>query len=184
MKARPVVLAGCALQLILAASARAALPLADGRRSPSPARSPVVDRVLDVSDRTVLFGIRETKGAATDLALDTDVLFAFGSARLTPGATKTLAQAGQLLKGRAKGTVNVNGYTDAVGGTAANLELSRARAAAVVQALRPLLSTTGLALQANGFGEANPVAANMLPNGKDNPDGRKLNRRVSLVYRS
>jgi len=174
VKARPVVLACCALQLILAASARAALPLADGPRTPSPARSPVVDRVLDVSDRTVRSGIRETKGAATDL----------GSARLTPGATKTLAQAGQLLKGRAKGTVNVNGYTDAVGGTAANLELSRARAAAVAQALRPLLSTTGLALQANGFGEANPVAANTLPNGKDNPDGRKLNRRVSLVYRS
>jgi len=140
--------------------------------------------VLVVSDRTLVSGIRETRGTATDLALDTDVLFAFGSSTLTPAAKTTLEQAAALLTGHAKGTVKVNGYTDSVGTDVHNLELSRARAKAVKTALTALLSKSGLTLSDNGYGEADPVAANTLPSGKDNPAGRKLNRRVSLVYRS
>lgn len=155
-----------------------------GPSDPSPARSTVADRVLDVSNRTVISGIRETRGSSTDLALDTDVLFPFGSSTLTPAAAATLQQAAALLAGHAKGTVRVNGYTDSVGTDVRNLELSRARAAAVQLALGPLVAKAGLRLQANGYGAADPVAANTLPNGKDNPAGRKLNRRVSLVYRS
>jgi len=102
-----------------------------GPSNPSPARSTVADRVLDVSNRTQILGIRETRGSSTDLALDTDVLFAFGSSTLTPAAAATLRQAAVLLAGHAKGTVRVNGYTDSVGTDVHNLELSRARAAAV-----------------------------------------------------
>lgn len=163
--------------------AAVATSAAAGPSNPSPARSAVADRVLDVSNRTVISGIRETRGSSTDLALDTDVLFPFGSSTLTPAAAATLKQAAALLAGHAKGTVRVNGYTDSVGTDVHNLELSRARAAAVQRALGPLVAKAGLELQANGYGESDPVAANTLPNGKDNPAGRKLNRRVSLVYR-
>ena len=164
--------------------AAVATSAAAGPSNPSPARSVVADRVLDVSNRTVISGIRETRGSSTDLALDTDVLFPFGSSTLTPAAAATLKQAAALLAGQAKGTVRVNGYTDSVGTDVHNLELSRARAAAVQRALAPLVAKAGLRLQANGYGESDPVAANTLPSGKDNPVGRKLNRRVSLVYRS
>lgn len=169
--------------LAAAGLAAVASSAAAGPSNPSPARSVVADRVLDVSSRTVLADIRETRGASTDLALDTDVLFPFGSSTLTPAAAATLKQAAALLAGHAKGTVRVNGYTDSVGTEVHNLELSRARAAAVQHALGPLVARAGLPLQANGYGEADPVAANTLPNGTDNPAGRKLNRRVSLVYR-
>jgi outer membrane protein OmpA-like peptidoglycan-associated protein len=155
-----------------------------GPSNPSPARSTVTDRVLDVAYRSVRSGIRETQGVDTDLALDTDVLFAFGKATLTGAAAQTLAQAAKQLTGHAKGTVMVNGYTDAVGSDVVNLTLSRVRAAAVQRALVPLLAKTGLRLQASGHGEGDPVAPNAFPSGKDNPEGRKLNRRVSLVYRS
>jgi outer membrane protein OmpA-like peptidoglycan-associated protein len=66
------------------------------------------------------------------------------------------------------------GHTDNVGALAANLELSRKRAAAVVQAL----TTQGVAadrLQPFGNGPYAPLASN------DSEDGRTLNRRVELV---
>jgi len=151
----------------------------------SPPRSPVTDRVLVVSDRDVVATIRETSGTQTqDLALDTDVLFAFGSSTLTPAASQTLSRAASLLTSRAKGTVTVTGFTDSVGSDVANLQLSRDRAAAVQRALLPLLARTGPTLRSSGRGEADPIAPNAFPNGKDNPEGRKLNRRVSLAYRS
>ena len=32
----------------------------------------------------------------------------------------------------------------------------------------------------SGFGESSPIAANQRPDGKDNPEGRALNRRVAI----
>jgi len=34
-----------------------------------------------------------------------------------------------------------------------------------------------------GFGPRNPVAPNRKPDGTDDPDGRQLNRRVTLIIR-
>jgi len=47
--------------------------------------------------------------------------------------------------------------------------------------LTPLVGG-GLRFQAAGHGAANPVAPNSHPDGSDNPDGRALNRRVSLSF--
>jgi outer membrane protein OmpA-like peptidoglycan-associated protein len=69
----------------------------------------------------------------------------------------------------------VVGHTDNVGGLAANLELSRRRAAAVVQALTTQYGVAAGRLQAYGAGPYAPVASN------DSEDGRALNRRVDLV---
>jgi outer membrane protein OmpA-like peptidoglycan-associated protein len=33
----------------------------------------------------------------------------------------------------------------------------------------------------SGFGARNPVAPNRNPDGSDNPEGRQLNRRVTLI---
>jgi OOP family OmpA-OmpF porin len=59
-----------------------------------------------------------------------------------------------------------------------NIDLSRQRAAAVVTALSA--DGLGTPLIARGFGESQPVAPNAV-NGKDNPAGRQLNRRVELL---
>jgi len=177
------------LPVVLGASVVCAPGVAGAAAPPggavSPPRSPVTDRVLAISDRDVVADIRETSGTQhQDLALDTDVLFAFGSLTLTPAASQTLSRAAALLTRRAKGSATVTSDTDSVGSDVANLQLSRDRAAAVQQALTPLLIHTALALRSSGRGEADPVAPNAFPNGKDNPEGRKLNRRVSLAYRS
>ena len=67
----------------------------------------------------------------------------------------------------------VAGHTDAEGGDAHNLDLSNRRAAAVVAWLVEHGIDAGR-LQAEGHGEARPVAAN------DSAAGRALNRRVEL----
>jgi outer membrane protein OmpA-like peptidoglycan-associated protein len=38
-------------------------------------------------------------------------------------------------------------------------------------------------LAASGFGARDPVAPNRKPDGSDNPEGRQLNRRVTVLIR-
>src|SRR5207247_7760865 len=60
-----------------------------------------------------------------------------------------------------------------------NMKLSQARAQSVVD----YLIARGIAadrLVAKGYGETKPIAPNTLPNGKDNPEGRQLNRRTEF----
>jgi outer membrane protein OmpA-like peptidoglycan-associated protein len=74
----------------------------------------------------------------------------------------------------------VQGYTDSVGTDRYNEGLSLARADAV----RQWLMANGIpaaAITTEGFGKRNPVAANTLPDGRDNPEGRARNRRVVLI---
>ena len=74
-----------------------------------------------------------------------------------------------------KGTLKIIGYTDNTGSPAHNLDLSRRRAAAVAAGMRSLLEAD-VRLPTSGMGEADPVAPN------ETPQGRALNRRVSVVF--
>jgi outer membrane protein OmpA-like peptidoglycan-associated protein len=69
----------------------------------------------------------------------------------------------------------VVGHTDNVGVLATNVELSRRRAAAVVQVLTSQYGVDAGRLLAYGDGPYAPLASN------DSEDGRMLNRRVELV---
>ena len=109
-----------------------------------------------------------------------DIHFNPGKATFTPDAQKLLNQlAGDLLV--ASGTVvEVHGYTDSQGSAATSLPLSQARAAAVkhfMEAKAPVNFPTGR-VKAFAHGEANPVASNATP------EGRQKNRRVEIVLRS
>jgi outer membrane protein OmpA-like peptidoglycan-associated protein len=86
------------------------------------------------------------------------------------------------LEDRARGTVLVEGHTDAKGSAAYNLRLSEGRARAVHKVLTNLVSKPGLTFQVRGFGESRPVAANTTRVGDDNPKGRALNRRVEVRF--
>jgi outer membrane protein OmpA-like peptidoglycan-associated protein len=75
--------------------------------------------------------------------------------------------------------IEVDGHTDNKGQDAVNLKLSQSRAQAVVNALL----SKGIAktrLIAKGFGKTQPIAPNTLPDGKPNPAGMQLNRRVEI----
>jgi outer membrane protein OmpA-like peptidoglycan-associated protein len=148
---------------------------AELRDSVTDIRAEVDDIRLEVDD------VDQTtrEGGETVVALKSDVLFAFGSSTLPASAGKRIAE---LVAKAPKGArVKVYGHTDSVGADAANLRLSRARAQAVATAVRG--ARPDLRLDARGFGESRPVEPNTR-GGKDNPEGRALNRRVELRYTS
>ena len=104
-----------------------------------------------------------------------DVLFDTGQARLAPASTAALARLSGAMNRDTTLKAVIEGYTDSVGGTASNLDLSDRRARAVQTALlnagvRPEQLST------QGFGEANPVADN------STAAGRQLNRRVEITF--
>ncbi len=75
----------------------------------------------------------------------------------------------------------VVGHTDSIGSASQNQRLSLERAQNVVDALASTLGIDTARLQAEGRGDAEPVAPNSNPDGSDNPDGRQLNRRVEII---
>ena len=103
-----------------------------------------------------------------------DVLFDTGRAELNAGAAHTLDQLSAFLKENPERTIEVEGYTDAVGSDQMNRTLSERRANSVKNALmdRGVASNR---ISARGFGEARPVASN------NTSAGRQQNRRVEVV---
>lgn len=114
---------------------------------------------------------RTGKAVVDGIFFDTD------SARLRPESDESLGQVAQLLAARPGLKLWVVGHTDATGSFARNLELSRARAAAVVSALVQRHGIDGERLEAHGVGPVAPAASNR------SDDGRQLNRRVEIVER-
>jgi outer membrane protein OmpA-like peptidoglycan-associated protein len=75
--------------------------------------------------------------------------------------------------------IEVSGHTDNKGNDAANLALSQQRSQAVVTALVKK-EITVKRLVAKGYGESQPIAPNLLPDGKPDLKGMQQNRRVEL----
>lgn len=123
---------------------------------------------------------RETaRGVA--LNLSGDVLFPFGADRLRPEAAEGLAEVAELIRTLRPRTVRIVGHTDSVGDDAANRELSLRRARSVQRWLEERVGQSAMpAVVVEGRGAAEPVAANAGPDGRDNPEGRALNRRVEF----
>ena len=67
------------------------------------------------------------------------------------------------------------GHTDSDGADAANLDLSKRRAASVKNELVKSFGVNGDRLVTDGAGEGQPVAAN------DTPANKALNRRVEFI---
>jgi len=103
-----------------------------------------------------------------------DVLFDFNKYTLRPAAREKLAKISGIILSHPGLRLEVDGYTDSIGGDAYNLKLSEQRA----EAVRSYLTGEGLSqdnVTAKGFGKEDPVASN------DNAAGRQKNRRVELV---
>jgi OmpA-OmpF porin, OOP family len=114
--------------------------------------------------------IRETgRTAIYGILFDTD------KADLKPESDETLKEIAKLLGQNASLSVWVVGHTDASGDVAHNMQLSEARAKAVVTALTTKFGIAAARLSAYGIGPLSPVAPN------DTDEGRAKNRRVELV---
>ena len=119
--------------------------------------------------------ILATRDSARGLIVSmSDVLFDTGMYSLKPGAREKLAKVAGILIAYPSLNIEVDGYTDNVGGDDMNQKLSENRAGSV----RDYLVGQGVStnsVSAKGLGNTLPVASN------DNSSGRQVNRRVELV---
>lgn len=113
--------------------------------------------------------------AGSGHAVVNGVLFDTGKAEVKAESAAALEEVAKLLKQDAKLKLYVVGHTDNVGAVAANVDLSKRRAAAVVQWLIAQHGVAADRLVAYGDGPYAPLASN------DAEDGRTVNRRVELV---
>jgi OOP family OmpA-OmpF porin len=142
-------------------------------------REGIVDlyAVVEAPGRTTSSGAADEK-----IALRTDVLFAFDSARLSGQAKAVLDQIAGEVRGKAdpaKPPITVEGHTDGKGTRAYNLRLSRQRAEAV---RRELATRLGGAYEfgVSGKAETEPLVKEGGPN---DVKARARNRRVEISYR-
>jgi OmpA-OmpF porin, OOP family len=106
-----------------------------------------------------------------------NIYFDFGAATLTPESDPALEEMAKLLQGNSQLQVFIVGHTDAVGSYEANLDLSRRRAEAVVEALVNRFGVASRQVVPAGVGPLAPLVSN------STEEGRTLNRRVELVAR-
>jgi outer membrane protein OmpA-like peptidoglycan-associated protein len=105
--------------------------------------------------------------------------FDFDKSNIKREFVPVLDEAAQILKDNPSVKVTIEGHTDSKGTDAYNQKLSERRANAVKHYLESK-GVTANRLDAVGKGESQPVAPNTKPNGKDNPEGRAMNRRAEL----
>ena len=92
-----------------------------------------------------------------------------------PESFGTLKNIAQVLNEVPNVRVKIIGHTDSDGADAANLDLSKRRAASVKNELVKNFGVEASRLESDGMGEKQPVAPN------DNPVNKALNRRVELI---
>lgn len=122
-------------------------------------KSEEMAQAINTSGRVALYGL----------------YFDSGKADVKPESKDTLDQIARLLASTPKLNLLVVGHTDNVGGFPGNLDLSKRRAEAVINALASQYKVDRKRLTPFGASSASPVAANT------SDDGKAKNRRVELV---
>jgi len=84
-----------------------------------------------------------------------------------------------LLKRETRLSLELDGYTDEIGSVEYNIKLSENRAKACMDYLiKSGIDANRLTIK--GFGKCCPIMPETTPDGKDNPEARKVNRRVEF----
>jgi outer membrane protein OmpA-like peptidoglycan-associated protein len=119
--------------------------------------------------------ILQTRDTARGLIVNmSDVLFDTAKHTLRPLAREKLAKVAGIIAGHPGLRLDVEGFTDSVGGDDYNQKLSEQRG----ESVRDYLTEEGVSstsITSQGFGKNQPVASN------DTAAGRQQNRRVELV---
>ena len=103
------------------------------------------------------------------------ILFDVNSDRLRAESYGTLKEVAAVLTENASLSVQIVGHTDSDGDDAANLDLSKRRAASVKTALTGEFKIDAARLDVDGQGESQPIDKN------DTPAGKANNRRVEFI---
>jgi outer membrane protein OmpA-like peptidoglycan-associated protein len=123
------------------------------------ATADTIERDLAKDGRAVVYGI----------------YFDFASDRIKEESEPVLHEIADALARNPTWKLSVEGHTDAIGASMANLDLSKRRAASVKQALTSRYHVTTDRLVPNGFGATRPKDTN------ETIEGRARNRRVELA---
>ena len=105
------------------------------------------------------------------------ILFDVNSDRIKAESYGSLKEIAGVLSENAAVKVQIVGHTDSDGDEAANLELSRRRAASVKATLTKEFGIDAARMDTDGKGESQPIDSNTTPSGKAN------NRRVEFIRR-
>ncbi|HZY25353.1 MAG TPA: OmpA family protein, partial [Bacteroidales bacterium] len=108
-----------------------------------------------------------------------NVLFDFNSFKLNDQALSVLEMLRSVLTNYPELKVEVAGYTDGKGTKEYNEMLADKRAQAVIEYLTLKGASTRRFIK-KSYGKSDYVALNSNPDGSDNPEGRKYNRRVTF----
>jgi OOP family OmpA-OmpF porin len=109
-----------------------------------------------------------------------NILYDFNKADLREESKVVLNGLLKILKDNPKIKIELAAHTDSIGSDAYNNNLSQMRAQSCVD----YITANGISTDrifARGYGKTKPVAPNSMPDGKDNPDGRQLNRRTEFT---
>ncbi|TRD22754.1 OmpA family protein [Palleronia caenipelagi] len=101
------------------------------------------------------------------------ITFDPGSADIDADSRESIEKIAEVMRKCLDIQMEVGGYTDSQGREEMNQSLSQSRAEAVLVALQSRRIPVGN-LVATGYGEANPIASN------DTPEGREANRRIEF----
>jgi outer membrane protein OmpA-like peptidoglycan-associated protein len=130
-------------------------------------------RVSDLESQLKELNAKKTdRGMVVTLG---DVLFDSGQSRLLPDGARNMGKLADFFIRNPGRSASIEGYTDSVGASSVNLDLSDRRANAVRTALVNL-GVTGDRLVTRAHGEENPTASN------GTSAGRQMNRRVEIVF--
>ena len=132
------------------------------------------ERAYSEVTKDILLG-RISKGSKMVL---NNIFFDSGKSTLRKESNIELDKLLNLLNQEEKIKVEIGGFTDNSGSLYANNNLSQARADAVVNYLI-VKGADRLKLVSQGYGDAQPLAPNTI-NGKPNPKGMQMNRRVEF----
>ncbi len=119
-------------------------------------------------------GLQTQHISADPVHLDSLLLFDAGSAKLKAGSTKVLINALASIKARPDWLIVITGHSDGTGDAKQNLQLSRARAAAVRDWMQGMGDLPEKCFAVRGAAASEPAASNA------SADGRAANRRVDI----
>ena len=135
-----------------------------------------MDRQAAEMKRQLPDAVIAREGDRLYVAVPSGILFEVNRSEVKPAARQSIARAAEVLVKYPDTYVTVEGHTDSTGTPEHNQMLSERRAITV----RDLLVRDGVPnsrLDIRGYGEADPVADNATP------EGRQANRRVQLEIR-
>lgn len=139
----------------------------------------VVEKVVEEVEEAVEEVVEVIPEPEAKIVVIRTIFFNFDDYSLTSQAKSKLENLAGIIKTFTELHILASGHTDAIGPDSYNMILSKRRANSVVEYLK----SKGIAsdrMQIKALGETDHVAINSNPDGSDNPEGRKFNRRVEF----